>query len=104
VSLIGGLIRKITIFSFLVTWEKSHCKKLLIEQKKALAKIIFGSILSRKLSHSKSVDLSNEEARCVAMHIAYESILAKSIQNENVDFLLCVVFLAGDEFAGLVFL
>jgi len=50
--------------------------------------MIFGWIFSKKAFSLESVDLSNEEVRCVATHIAYESILTKSIQNEIVGFLL----------------
>lgn len=60
--------------------------------------MIFEGIFSKKVFEAKSVDLSNEEARCIATHIACESILTKSLQNESVDFLLHVFFLAGDEF------
>jgi hypothetical protein len=66
--------------------------------------MIFEGIFSKKAFEAESVDLSNEEARCIATHITYESILTKSIQNESVGFLLRVVFLADDEFGWLVFL
>ncbi len=59
--------------------------------------MIFEGIFSKKAFEAKSLYLSNEEARCIATHIAYESILAKSLQNESVDFLLRVAFLAGHE-------
>jgi len=51
-----------------------------------VVKIIFEGIFSRNTFSLESVDLSNGESALLATHIAYESILTKSLQNETVDF------------------